>query len=101
MRIQILFAEPGDAFLTEGPFEAPNGAYAQRFTLPKSSHQIGCACCAPRGPASQALAAMFRARATGVAPYFKSVTILASPAGEDAVRAALEGDVLTAARYRL
>jgi hypothetical protein len=96
-----LFAEPGDAFLVEGPFEAPKGAYTQRFALPKSGHLIGCACCAPRGPASQALAAMFRARATGAAPFFKSVTILASPAGEDAVRAAVAGDVLTAARYRL
>jgi hypothetical protein len=44
---------------------------------------------------------MFRERATGVAPYFHRVVVLASAEGEAAVRAALEADVVTSARFRI
>jgi hypothetical protein len=44
---------------------------------------------------------MFRARATNAAPFFTRVIVIASSAGQDAIRAALSNDVLTSARYRL
>jgi hypothetical protein len=79
----------------------PEAGYAVRFALParKFGHGVGCACCSPRGPAADALTRMFRARATGTAPFFRNVRVLASAAGEEAVREALEGDLVTAARY--
>ena len=103
MRIPLsLAAGPvGAAYLVEGDLPAPNGAYATRFTLPKTGHITGCACCAPRGAVPAALAAMFRARAMGIAPFFQAVVVLASPAGEAAVRDAVRHDVLAQARYRL
>jgi len=53
-----------------------------------------------RSPAAEALAQLFRARATGAAPYFSRVVVLASAAGEAALRAALAQDALAQARYR-
>jgi hypothetical protein len=88
------------AYLLEGNGTAPEGTYAVRFTLPATRHFIGCACCAPRGPAAAALGAMFRARATGAAPYFHQVVTHASPAGIAAVRGALADDAVAAARFR-
>jgi hypothetical protein len=107
MRIAVLFgdaaAEEGDAFLVEDGADMPANGYAVRFALPerKLGHVVGCACCTLRGPAADALTGMFRARATGAAPFFKRVVVLASPAGKQAVREALTGDVVTSARYRL
>lgn len=106
MRIPVVFGgapAPGDAVLTEGDAPAPPGGYEIRFSLPghPDSHPIGCTCCAPRGPAAEALAAAFRDRATGKAPFFTRVLVAAvSPAGEGAVRAALAQDALVAARFR-
>ena len=54
-----------------------------------------------RGPAADALSALFRARATGVAPLFKRLVVLASAEGEAAVEAELAEDVVSAARFRL
>lgn len=109
MRIPVLFggntaAEAMDAWLVEDSAAPPPSGYAHRFTLPApgfghASHAVGCTCCTPRGPVADALARMFRARATGTAPFFKRVLVLASPAGEAAVREALAQDVMTAARY--
>jgi hypothetical protein len=101
MRIPLFFSGTADTYLVEAPRTPPPGAYAAHFTLPKPGHLIGCPCCPPRGPVSAALAALFRARATGAAPFFKSVVVLASPEGEAAVRAAVAGDVLTGARYKV
>jgi hypothetical protein len=106
MRIPVLFgapeAEVDDAYLTEGNAEPVPSGYAESFTLPAAQfgHVIGCTCCTPRGPAADALSRLFRARATGSAPFFKRVIVRASPAGEAAIRAAIAGDILTAARYR-
>jgi hypothetical protein len=85
------------------PGEGDAAGYAVRFALGvgKPGHVAGCVCCTLRGPAADALTTMFRARATGVAPFFRRVVVLASAAGEDAVGQALEGDVVTRARYRL
>ena len=105
-RIPVLFgaqpAEMDDAFLAEGAGPASCG-YVEHFTLPpaKFGHIAGCGCCTPRGPAAAALARMFRARATGAAPFFKRVIVFASPQGEAAIREALAGDVLAASRYSL
>jgi hypothetical protein len=103
MRILIVFGgwAPGDAVLAEGDALVPAGAFVMRFSLPAGGlgHVAGCACCAPRGPAAAALAAMFRARATGAAPFFGRVVVVATPAGEAAVRAAVAEDVVAAARF--
>lgn len=107
MRIPILFGTAGagtvNAWLLEAGKVAPDGAYAVTFNVPVSAfgHVPGCACCTPRGPAAAALATMFRARATNAAPFFARVIVLASPTGQEAVRAALADDILTSARYRL
>ncbi len=105
MRIPILFGirpEPDDYVLLEDGQNMPPHGYAMRFSLRATlGHPLNCTCCTPRGPAADALGRMFRARATGAAPFFRRVVVLASPAGEAAVRAALNEDVVTAARYRL
>ena len=70
----------------------------------------GCTCCVPRGPVAEALGRLFLARARGEVAFFRSVVaVMATPAGEAAVRAALArgsslrgtlpaGAALTAAR---
>ena len=94
-------AGPETALLIEGDAPAPPGVAAARFALPGGfpRHAIGCTCCAPRGPAGEALGRLFLARARGGA-WFRAVLAVVSPAGEAAVRAALAGDALTAARFR-
>ena len=105
MRIPLTFGppKPGDALLIEGDRPAMSGYHTTRFTLPPPTfgHLTGCACCTPRGPTATALATLFRARATGAAPFFTRIAVAASPAGEAAVRAAVRGDVLAAARFAL
>ncbi|MDE2573876.1 MAG: hypothetical protein KGL55_01045, partial [Rhodospirillales bacterium] len=59
----------------------------------------GCACCLPRHGAAAALGALFLARARGEVPFFRRVLAVVRDAA--AVRAALAGDVVTAARFRL
>ncbi|HVE20811.1 MAG TPA: hypothetical protein VNC39_02460 [Acidocella sp.] len=105
MRIPIFFAIPPraeDAVLVEEGQAMPPEGYAVRFSPPaQPSHSFGCACCTFRSPASAALGELFRARATGAAPFFKRVVVLASPRGEAAVREALAGDVMATARFQL
>jgi hypothetical protein len=106
MRIPISLGgkpAPGDAYLVEDGADMPETGYAVRFAIGagKPGHISGCACCTLRGPAADALTALFRARATGAAPFFTRVLVLASPEGEAAVRAALDQDVVTQARFRL
>jgi len=91
-----------DAVLVEGDSKLPAGTYGRHFLVPApGGHIAGCACCAPRGAAAAALGEMFRARATGAAPFFSQVVVRASAAGEAEVRAALEQDIFAAARFRL
>ena len=104
MRIPILIGGnpgPGDAVLVEDGQDMPESGYAVRFALGLPGHPLSCACCTLRGPAADALGRLFRERATGVAPFFARVVVLASPAGGDAVRQAVAEDVVTRARYRL
>jgi hypothetical protein len=103
MRIPVLFnttPEPDDATLVEDGHDMPATGYAIRFTATQPGHIIGCTCCTLRGPAADALGQMFAARARGQAPYFHRVIVLASPAGEAAIRQALAGDVVCAARFK-
>jgi G3E family GTPase len=94
----VMGGEPGpeDAVLVEAGWPAP--AQSEVFTL--ATHAAGCLCCAGRSGAAEALARLFRARATGSAPFFSRVVVLASPAGQAAVARALGEDVLAQARYR-
>jgi len=107
MRIPVLFgdvqAEPDTLWLVETGLQPPVHGHTEYFTLPqaKFGHITGCTCCTPRGPAADALSRLFRARATGTAPFFNRVIVQASPAGEAAVRQAIASDIMTAARYCL
>ena len=82
---------------------APAGIAVARFVLPAwGSHPAGCACCLPRGPVAEALTRLFLQRVRGEVAFFSEVVAVpASPAGEAALRAALQADPLTLARFRL
>lgn len=104
MRIQVLFGVfpcPEDTVLIEEGLDLPQQGYAVRFALTKPGHFPGCFCCSPRGPIATVLGQLFRDRTTGKAPFFKRLVVLASPAGEAAIREAMAGDIVTRARYRL
>lgn len=82
-----------DGALAGPPFEA--------FTAGPAGHPMDCACCVPRSGAAMALAALFRARATGTGPAFRGVLAVVGPDGEAAVRAALTDDAMASGRFRL
>jgi hypothetical protein len=93
-----------DALLVEGDTVAPPGHAVALFRLGPglTGHPFGCACCVPRGPVAEALGRLFLARARGEVAFFRSVVALvATPAGEAAVRAALAEDQVSAGRFRL
>ena len=93
-----------DALLVEGDAVVPAGHAVARFKLAPGliGHPFGCACCVPRGPVAEALGRLFLARARGEVAFFRSVVaVVATPAGEAAVRAALAEDQVSAGRFRL
>ncbi|MDD2860650.1 MAG: hypothetical protein PHI71_06215 [Acidiphilium sp.] len=91
---------PGDAVLVAGDAAVTEGVACERFRLAANPlHGIGCACCAPRGSAAEALGRLFLARARGAVPWFSRVVVVADAAGVAAVRAALAGDAVTMARF--
>ncbi|WP_048880446.1 hypothetical protein [Acidocella aminolytica] len=92
---------PNDAVLVEDGHAMPALGHAIRFVPPKFGHQPGCFCCTARGPVANALSSFYRDRAMGAAPYFSRVIVLASRLGEADVKAALNQDAVTRARYRL
>jgi hypothetical protein len=103
-RIPVFFGQqPGadDMVLLQEGFAPPATGHVLRFAIGSSSHLPGCSCCVARSPAASALAAAFRARATGQAPYFTRLLVLASEAGRLDMEAALAQDVLCRARFRL
>ena len=104
-RIPVRFgaAGPEDAALIEGNTGVPPDQPLARFRLTpgRLGHPFGCACCVPRGPVAEALGRLFLARVRGEVRWFRAVAVLASPAGEAAVRAALAEDRIAAARFRL
>ena len=70
------------------------------FTLRDAPHPVACTCCQGQGAAAAALAALFRARATG-GPWFDQVVALVSTdEGAEEVTTALTKDILTLARYK-
>ena len=92
----------GVVLLVEGDAPVGAGRAVERFTVPvEALHPIGCVCCAARSPAAQALARLFLARARGEVEMFREVVVVATPEGEAAVRATLEGDPLVSAWFRL
>lgn len=100
--VHFLAPGPGEAALVEGEAPAPDRPVA-RFRLAPglSGHPQGCACCVSRTPVAEALSRLFLARARGEVPWFRSVAVIATPAGEAAVRAALAEDQVSAGRFRL
>lgn len=94
-------AGDGDAVLLEGEGPLPPGAASARFTLAGGGHAIGCACCVPRSDAGRALGRLFLARARGEVAAFGRVVVVASEEGRAAVEAAVGGDVLASARFRM
>lgn len=95
-------AGAGDAVLVEGDGALPAAAAAARFTLAGGGHAIGCACCVPRSDAGRALGRLFLARARGeVAAFGRVVVVAASEEGRAAVEAAVGGDVVASARFRM
>ena len=94
-------AGPEAALLIEGDVPAPSGVLAARFVLAQGGHSAGCACCAPRGPAAEALRRLFLTRARGGQLFREVVAVVRGQAGEAAVRAALSDDLLASARFRL
>jgi len=103
-RIPVVFGQQPDAndmVLLEEGLGAPAAGRIQRFTTAMPGHLLGCSCCVARSPAATALAAVFRARATGTVPYFTRLLIQATPAGRLDIEVALAQDALCRARFRL
>ena len=92
-------AGPDDALLIEGDSAAPPGVVVARFALGLAGHRMGCACCSQRAAAAAALGALFQARARAEVAWFTAVVaVVADPAAQ---AAALAGDLVVAARFRL
>ena len=70
------------------------------FTLRDAPHPVACTCCQGQGAAAAALAALFRARATGGPWFDQVVALVASEEGADEITTALTKDILTVARYK-
>ena len=82
--------------------ELPAGAVTLGSFDPAPSHAAACSCCGGRLPAAAALDRLFQARVRGQCPWFDHVVALAeTPEARAAVAAALAGDAVTAARFRL
>jgi hypothetical protein len=97
-------AGPDAALLVEGDTVVSAGHVMARFRLGPglTGHPVGCTCCVPRGPVAEALGRLFLARARGEAAFFRSVVaVVATQAGEAAVRAELGEDQVSAGRFRL
>jgi len=105
LRIAILVGTlpaPGDALLVPLGSRIPAGFYGINVALDAASHHpLGCACCAQRGAIPAALAAMFRARATGTAPFFKRIIVLAPQSIRPVIEQAVREDIFAASRYRV
>lgn len=103
MRIGVVIGgvvTAADAVLVAGDMAVTGGVACERFGRAGNPlHGVGCACCAPRGPAAEALGRLFLARARGVVPWFSRVVVVADEGGVAAVRAALAGDAVTMARF--
>lgn len=89
------------ALLTDGEQPGTGFVAAERFA-PRPVHRFGCACCSGRLAAAIALGRLFQARARDPRGWFDRVAVLAaSPAARQDVAAALDGDAVTRARFRI
>ncbi len=106
-RIPVRFGsreEAGDgcALLIEGAPDGPGtGPIAYFVPGPAAGHPVGCACCVPRRPAAEALTRLFLTHARGGSPLEGVVAVTRTSAGRRAVLDALNGDMVTKARFRL
>lgn len=92
---------PDTAILAQTGQEAPENAYVLWFKQATFLHQPGCSCCGSRAHVARAFSTLFRARATGAAPFFMRVVVLADAAGWAEVTHALTHDAVTRARFKL
>ncbi|RYI91003.1 MAG: hypothetical protein EON47_21365 [Acetobacteraceae bacterium] len=89
------------AVLAEAPALPVPGAMALESFDADMPHAIACTCCNGRSPAAAALDRLFQARVRGRCGWFTRVVALAgSEVARAQIAATLEGDALTAARFR-
>ncbi len=89
------------AVLAEGMPPVGTAALAMESFLPDSPHVAGCACCAGRSGAAQALDRLFQGRVRGRSGWFERVLVVpGSAAGREEVARALAEDPLTVSRFR-
>lgn len=69
------------------------------FRADERTHPTDCACCSGLGAAAAALAALFRARASGQW-FTRVVALVRSDEGAAELEDALQRDILTVARFR-
>jgi hypothetical protein len=98
VRFGVIDAEAA-ALVADGLPDPPACAVGH-FAPEAAGHAPGCACCAPRLAAAEALRRLFLARAKGEVAFFRSVSVFAPPAAEAAIRGALRDDPLLAAWFR-
>ena len=97
-----LVASPKSAVLAEFPAPPAGGAVAQEAFDAARPHAIACACCGGRPAAATALDRLFQARLRGRCGWFDRVlALVGTEAARAQVTAALTGDAVTAARFRL
>lgn len=102
-RIPVIFGQQpnaDDMTLVEEGVDAPRAGHVHRFSVKQPGHLPGCSCCVARSPAASALAAVFRARATGAVPFFTRLLVIATPEGSMDILLALTQDALCQARFR-
>jgi hypothetical protein len=103
-RIPVVFVEeaaPGthDAVLHEGV--GPSEPAWEWFTAIGGPHAPGCACCASRNAAGQAIARLMLARGRGTGLFFTRILVVTrSQDGRDAVLRALSDDPIAASFCR-
>lgn len=67
-----------------------------------TTHAVGCACCAERGPFARALDHLFLARVRGEVPFFRELTIAcADEAAQHIARRTITEDPVVSTRFRL
>jgi len=103
-RVPVRFGviDPEAVALVADGLPDPPARAVWRFTPERASlgHVPGCACCAPRGAAAEALRRLFLARARGEVAFFSSVSVFAAPATEALIRDLLRDDPMVAAWFR-
>ena len=98
---RVLPALAGEtALLAEGdlPDGVGDGTPRAVFRADDRAHALDCACCSGLGAAAAALAALFRARASGQW-FTRVVALVRSDAGEAELEETLRRDILTVARF--